>query len=126
MIKTWISIGLASLCTLPLSAADLNGNWNLNGDLAGQPVAAVCTLKQDASKLTGICKGESGGTPLTGEISGKKITFTYERDHEGSHYTMDFSGTLETETSMKGTIDVSVAERDGSSFMTGEFTAKKQ
>jgi len=121
MKNAWMLLGLSGLLgfgALSLAAADVTGDWSINGDVAGNPVVAVCTLKQDSDKLTGTCKGDAAGTPLTGDVNDKKVTFTYELDYQGQHYTLVYAATLESDTSMKGTIDVGVAN--------GDFTAKKQ
>lgn len=119
MNKIWMTLSLAGLCALPLAAADVTGDWKVSGDVAGNAVDAVCTLKQDsASKLTGICKGDAGGTALTGDVKDKKVTFIYDIDYQGSHYTLVYAAVLDSDTQMTGTIDAGVAN--------GGFIAKKQ
>lgn len=119
MIKfKWTHTVVLGLTLLPLSAADTTGRWQLKGEVAGNPIVADCNLKQDAAKLAGTCKaGESVTWIVAGEVQEKKITFHHDVEHEGSTYTLNYTGTFESESAVKGDIEVSGA--------SGEFTLTK-
>jgi hypothetical protein len=110
---------LLALSILPVFA-DVSGVWDVQGDVAGNPVVVACTLKQEETKLSGACKSELGNSELTGAVDNDKVQWQYEVEYQGTKYTLIYAATLESETAMKGTIRVANEEADG------PFTAKKQ
>jgi hypothetical protein len=111
--------GALLFCVLPLAAADISGNWKISGSIGDYPIHLNCNFKPNGANLTGTCKG--GDRPdraVTGEINGQKIHFQYEIEYNGEKMTVSYSGTLASDTSMKGSVDVS-----GTS---GEFTGTKE
>ena len=107
------------LCPWPLLAADVSGNWKVSGTVGEYPINLTCNFKTNGANLIGTCKG--GDRPdraVTGEISGQKVHFQYEIEYDGNKMTVVYSGTLQSDTSMKGSVDVS-----GTS---GEFTGTKE
>lgn len=111
-------LSIAPLLAVEARAADLSGDWKIEGEVSGYAVTPVCTLKQQDNKLTGGCKSDQNDSPLKGEVDGQKVTWQYEVDYNGEKYTLQWSATLESDTAMKGTISVGGGE--------GAFTAKKQ
>jgi hypothetical protein len=114
LILTLIALTAASLC-----AADVSGDWTLKGEIAGIAFTAQCSFKQDsAAKLEGSCKTSEGpDTKTTGEVTDKKVVFQYEVEYEGQMYTLVYTGNLDPETEMKGTIEAGGA--------VGDFEGKK-
>jgi len=111
---------LAIAATLSLSAADSSGVWTLAGDIAGNAIAATCTLTEAAAALTGTCKSEQGDSKVTGSSDGQKVKFQYDIDVQGMTFTLIYDGTLDAGgKDMKGSVEVPGAA-------TGTFTAKKQ
>jgi len=110
---------LFAAAALPLAAADLSGAWKVQGEVAGNPVIATCTIKQEDNKLSGSCKGELGDSPVKGEVASeeKKVKWEYEVEYMGTKYTLVYAGKLESDNDISGTIDAGVA--------TGGFTAKR-
>ncbi len=111
------SLFLVAACSLSLAASDISGRWQITGDVDGNPVKSACTIKQDGAKLTGTCTTEGKDTPVAGELNDQKVTFHYDVEYQGDTYTLNYTGTLQSDTEMKGDIDVSGA--------SGDFTAKK-
>ena len=99
-------------------AASLSGTWNVDGSVYGNGVKYVCTLEQDGEKLTGTAKLEGKDLPVTGSVHDKAVTWQFDVDYNGSPLTMVFTGTLASDTDMRGKIAVAGVE--------GEFTAKRQ
>lgn len=96
-----------------IATADLSGNWTIDGDVQGNPVAMVCAVKQDAEKLTGKCVingSENTEIEGTAQDSSFKFSFTVQG------YTLTYSGTVEGET-MAGDIEVAGA--------SGKFSGKR-
>jgi hypothetical protein len=105
--------------TAPAWAADLTGTWQFVGDVSGNPVELECALKQDGTKLSGTCKSPlASNIPVAGEVSDKKVTFSYSVDYQGATYTLQYTGKVdEAGTGLTGGIEVAGAG--------GTFSAKK-
>ena len=105
----------------PLWAGDISGVWKVDGSVADHPVAPICTLKQADAKLTGSCKlAETDAADVAGEVKGKDVSWKFTVEYEGTQYTLTFTGTLDSDSSIKGSISVDPSGADG------DFTAKKQ
>lgn len=110
---------LLGAVSLPL-AADTTGDWQFDGDVAGNPLRMLCALTQDGGKLSGSCKSDQGmEIKLAGTVEGPKVTFTYNVDYQGSTYTLTYTGKL-TDMEMSLTGDIEVAGTSGT------FSAKKK
>lgn len=105
---------LLPLAAARIAAADLSGNWNIDGDVQGNPVNLTCTVQQAAdAKITGKC--QVNGMEAT-EIEGaaKDAAFKFSFTVQG--YTLTYTGTLEGD-SMSGDIEVAGAN--------GKFSGKR-
>jgi uncharacterized protein len=95
------------------------GTWTITGDIVGNPVNSTCRFAVDGTgRVTGTCTVPTGETAATGEAKGPTLTFQIGVTHQGSDYVLVFTGTAQSPTTMKGTIDVSGTQ--------GDFTATKQ
>ncbi len=105
------------VATATLSAADVSGTWKVDGDVYGNAIKMTCTLKQDGEKLsgTGALAENTNGT-LTGSVKDAAVTFEFDTPDQAYH--LVFTGKLQAEGSLKGTISVAGVE--------GTFTAVKQ
>jgi hypothetical protein len=102
------------LATARIAAADLSGNWTIDGDVQGNPVNLTCVVQQGADlKVAGKC--QVNGMEAT-EIDGtaKDAAFKFSFTVQG--YTLTYSGTVEGNT-MTGDIEVAGA--------TGKFSGKR-
>jgi hypothetical protein len=99
----------------PDSAA-LTGKWKLHQSIAGNENDSDCTLTQKDSDLTGSCTTDQGAVKLTGKVDGKKVSWSYNSDYNGTALTVKFSGTLDS-GKITGDVDVDPFG------VTGEFTA---
>jgi hypothetical protein len=101
-------LALLTLAGRPLLAAGLTGDWKVDGDVVGNPVALVCSLKQEDAKLSGKCVSTAGNidSPVTGKVDGKNVAFQFDFNYNGMAMTMAFSGASDTDASMKGNIEV--------------------
>ncbi len=103
-------------------AASVAGTWKVTGDVVGNPVELVCTFAQEEKKLTGSCKeaGSDKQNPLTGEVDDKKVSWKFDTTFNGQSITVSLAGTLESDTRLKGGIDVQPYG------VSGDFTAAKE
>jgi len=115
---------LVLLTALPAAVPDVSGVWKMDGAVDDNPVTPTCTLKQAEPKISGSCKMDSDQasdlSDVTGEVKGKDVTWQFSLKYEGTTYTLTFNGTLDSESSMKGSISVNPSDAGG------DFTAKKQ
>jgi hypothetical protein len=116
--KKLVVLAVVLAAAAPALAAGISGSWAVNGAVHGNPVVFSCTLKQAGGALTGTAKVQETEKPVTGTVEDKAVTFKFEVDHNGAPLEMVFTGTLDKDTEMSGSIAVSGA--------SGEFTAKKQ
>ena len=104
-----------------LSAADLSGTWNVDGDVVGNGVKITCVLKQDGEALSGTATiegADSQDVPVKGSIKGRDVTFQIDVPAQGSSHTNVFTGRLGADGIIRGAIAVA--------NVGGTFTAKKQ
>ena len=111
------SLAVASLAAQ--AKIDVTGTWNFDVQTDAGAGAPTMTFKQDGEKLTGHYTGTFGEADLTGTVKGNAITFSFSADFQGTALTSTYKGTIESATSMKGTLEIS-------GVGSGTFTAKKK
>jgi hypothetical protein len=115
-------ISFLLFASLPaLAADDLSGVWKVDGSIADHPITPTCTLKQTDKQISGSCKVDADHEQnVEGSVNEKQVTWKYDQEYEGTVYTLTYSGTLDSSTSIKGTVTADPSDS------TGDFTAKKQ
>ena len=104
----------------PAKATDLSGDWSISLMLDTINATPSLTLKQDGEKLTGEYTSQQYGKfPVTGSVKGSDVTFSVSMAIEGNGITGTYSGTLQPDGSLKGSVNIGDA-------MTGTFTATKK
>lgn len=104
-----------------LTAVDLSGTWNVDGDVIGNAVKMTCALKQDGEALSGTATiegADSENVPVRGSIRGRAVTLQIDIPAQGSSHANVFTGTLGADGVIRGAIAVA--------NVGGTFTAKKQ
>jgi hypothetical protein len=100
--------------------ADLSGAWNVSLALDAITATPSMTLKQDGSKLTGeYVSQQYGKFPLTGEVTGTAVTFSVSMNIEGNAISAVYTGVVQADGSLKGTVDLGGA-------MSGTFSASRK
>jgi hypothetical protein len=103
-----------------LSAQDVaSGDWTVAGEVEGVAVNEICSLVQTDAALAGSCEGMGKKWDTTGTVAGKKITFKHGGEYNGDALTLTYTGIVQDDGSLKGSIDVSPMD------VGGYFTAKK-
>ena len=115
MKQTVIALFLLSASAL---AAPMAGTWKLDGDVQGYPIHETCTLAGPDSALTGSCVGEKT-YPATATRKDDVVTLTHAGEYQGQDLTLTFTGKLQADGTLAGTIDVQPLNYDGT------FTAKR-
>jgi hypothetical protein len=113
-------IALLLFASLPAFADDVSGVWVVNGSIADHPVTPTCTLKQTDKQISGSCKVDDHVLSVEGSVKEKQVTWKYDQEYEGTVYTLTYIGSLDSDTSIKGTVTADPSDT------SGDFTAKKQ
>jgi len=118
MKKIVISALLASVFAFAQAQDNpsITGTWKLHASVAGNESDSVCAFTQKDSDLTGTCDGGMGPVKITGKIDGKKITWSFSTEMNGSTLTVKYDGTLDA-GKITGTLNVDPYS------VTGDFTA---
>jgi hypothetical protein len=112
---------LLMFASLPALADDLSGVGKIDGSIAGNAVTPTCTLKQTDKQISGSCQGDADHVQnLEGSVKEKQVTWKYDQEYEGTVYALTYTGTLDSGTSIKGTVTANPSDT------SGDFTAKKQ
>jgi len=119
MLAVAITIAIAGAVEASAQTADVVGAWifTVTTDASGTTMPAV-TLEQDGEKLTGrYSSGNLGEANLTGSVNGSEITFTFSADLLGQLAPVTYTGTVDEEAEITGTMNIS------GGLVTGTFTA---
>ena len=98
-------------------APGLTGQWSVHNSIAGNESDQECKFVQSDDKLTGSCKGTEQEVQITGSLDGKKVTWKYEMDYNGSPLTLVYTATLDDSGKITGSVEVQPFG------VTGDFTA---
>ncbi len=100
---------------------DLSGTWTASLQLDAITATPSFTLKQNGSQLSGeYVSQQYGKFPLTGTATGTTVTFTVSMNVEGNQVDAVYSGVLQADGSLKGTVDI------GGGAMAGSFSATRK
>lgn len=103
----------------PADKTDITGAWNFAVETQAGSGSPTFTFKQEGEKLTGQYKGQFGEAPLTGSVKGNKVDFSIKVQAQGQEGTIKYTGTVEKDGTMKGTVDFG-------ELGAGTWTAKRQ
>jgi hypothetical protein len=113
------AIWLLLLALLPVLGADISGAWDFTVNTDAGTGNPVFVFQQQGDRLTGTYKGLLGETKLTGSVTGDKVAFSFEGDYGGEKIKVEYAGTIESATSMKGSVRFA-------GLGEGAWTAKKK
>ena len=107
--------------TSPQENAKVNvtGAWQFQVETANGTGSPTFNFKQEGEKLTGQYKGAFVEAPLTGTVKDNKIEFTLKVEAQGQTLTLTYTGTIEKDGTMKGTVAVG-------DLGSGTWTGKRQ
>ena len=115
----FVALAVVALAVgLGAAQASVAGKWTLSVQFEGGSGAPTVVFKQDGETLSGTYTGQLGEAPLTGTIKDKAIVFRVKYNVQGYETEFVYSGTLESETTMKGTVDLG-------GMASGTWTGKK-
>jgi hypothetical protein len=119
-------VAVASLATPDVALAqanakvDVTGKWLFTVTTDGGSGTPTVTLKQTGDSLSGHYSSQVfGEVDLTGNVKGKELTFSFTSSVQGTSLKVTYSGTIESNDALKGTVDLG-------GLGSGTFTAKRQ
>jgi len=98
--------------------ASVAGKWNLSVQFDQGSGAPVVVFEQDGQTLSGTYTGQFGEFPLEGTLKDGKISFRVKVTVEGQDLVFAYSGSLESDGTLKGTVDLG-------GMATGTWTGEK-
>lgn len=98
-------------------SSSLSGKWQVHTSIGGTDYDSTCTFTQKESDLGGTCVSDQGTVNITGKINGKKVTWSYKSEYQGTPLTVSHDGTLGSDNKITGTVSVPEFSVDG------DFTA---
>jgi opacity protein-like surface antigen len=98
-------------------ASSLTGQWSIHNTIAGNESDQECKFVVADDKLTGSCKTADQEVQVTGSLDGKKVTWKYDMDYNGSPLTLTYTATLDDSDKISGSVEVQPFG------VTGDFTA---
>jgi opacity protein-like surface antigen len=100
------------------AATSLTGQWSIHNSIAGNDSDQDCKFVQQDNAITGTCKSAEGkDLAVTGTVDGKKVTWKYDSDYNGTALTLTYTATLDDSDKISGSVEV---EPFG---VSGDFTA---
>lgn len=91
----------------------LTGKWQVQMSIAGNESTQSCTITQTGADLSGACESTSGSVKFTGKVEGRKATWSYKSEYNGSPLTVSHEGTIESAEKISGTVSVPEYSVDG-------------
>ena len=114
-------VAVPHLLSAQAAKVNLTGAWAFETITEAGPGTPAVTLTQDGEKLTGHYSSATlGEADLSGSVKGNEFSFTFNANLQGQSVPVTYKGTVESATSLKGTLDVA------GGIATGTFTAKKK
>jgi hypothetical protein len=132
MIRRHVAALLLATLAVPVSAADVSGDWKMTfkADWTSIPDLA-CALSQKDQRLEGTCRGEGAQSNdkidlSEGRIDGNQVSWTWKiLVPDGVAWTFAFTGTLDANGSaMKGIVKLTAGS--GAKVNEASFTAIRQ
>ncbi len=98
---------------------DVTGKWTFQVETGAGSGTPAVTFKQDGERLTGHYAGQLGDLDFTGTVKGRDISFSFGTEVQGIHLDVVYTGTIESQDTMKGTIKLG-------ELGNGTFTGRRQ
>ena len=96
-------ISVLILCSAFAFAADVSGTWQVTVMTNQGTGSPTVDLQQKGEQLTGTFHSQIlGDVKLTGTVKGSTIEFSFTGDAGGQTLNVNYKGTIESATSMKG------------------------
>ena len=119
-MKIWTLLLLSTVAfAAPADTVSMAGKWHIHSSIAGNDSESDCTFEQKDGNLSGTCTSNNGSVNITGKVDGKKVTWSYKSEYNGSPLTVTHEGMLNGSDKIFGTASVPEYSVDG------DFTAAR-
>jgi hypothetical protein len=120
MTAVALVLSVLSVATAQGQKLNITGKWVFEVQTDAGTGTPTVTIKQEGEKVSGHYSSQTlGEADLTGTLKGQALTFTFQADLQGTAVPVTYVATVDSSSSMKGTIDIGGAA-------SGTFTGKKQ
>lgn len=103
----------AKVETKPATAATMAGKWLVSLTTANGPLESGLEMKadpKDPKKLSGTITSQMGNATHEGEVVDGKLTFWFTMSANGSDVSVTFTGTMQKDGSLAGTLSFGQGE----------------
>jgi hypothetical protein len=98
--------------------AQIAGTWTTQTEVQGIAVNETCVIAEAADgALSGTCDTSGGTFKLTGKVTDNKVNFSHPSAYQGEDGTVSFFGTVDSSTSITGSIDMQPLNAGGAFAM---------
>lgn len=119
MKRALFALAACFVLATALWAADVSGTWTFDVNLDAGSGSPTFSFEQKGDVITGKYQGQLGESELKGTVKGDKIQFSFKLQQGGEVLTVEYDGTIQSATSMKGTTKYGT-------FASGTWTATKK
>jgi hypothetical protein len=105
---------------VPVSAADapsIAGKWKVHNSIAGHESDQDCTFALSGKDISGTCTLEQGTAKVAGKVGDANFTWQFDTEYQGSPLTLIYTGTMDKDSKITGTVEVQPLS------VQGDFTA---
>lgn len=92
---------------------NVNGKWQIRNNISGNESDQTCNFTQKEIYLSGSCTSDKGTVEINGKVNGKKITWSYKSDYQGTPLTVNYEGVLDSASKIVGNVSVPEFSADG-------------
>jgi hypothetical protein len=116
-----LSLAMMSVAGVAAAADEgpFNGKWQVQQNIAGNESTQLCTFAQKGTELSGTCGSEERKFTVAGKVEDKKVSWSYQVEYNGSPLTLKYSGILDAQNKITGTVLVEEYS------VSGDFTGAK-
>ena len=98
-------LALAGMSGVVAQAPDISGTWNFLVDIGSVMGEPVFSFEQKGETLAGTVSSSRGTQKVRGSIKNAKVVFEFQGGRDGQTFTAVYTGTVESATGMRGTVE---------------------
>jgi hypothetical protein len=119
MNRAVTAFALCVISAIVMWAADVSGSWTFQVNLDAGSGSPSFSFQQKGDVITGKYQGQLGESEVKGTVKGDQIAFSFKLEQGGEAMTVEYEGTIESASSMKG-------KAKYGTFASGTWTASKK
>ena len=98
-------LALVGMSGVMAQTADITGTWNFLVDMGSVIGEPVFSFEQKGETLAGTVSSPRGRQKVTGSIKNDTVVFEFEGGRDGQTFKAVYTGTVESATGMRGTVE---------------------